>query len=132
MRLLQHLLMSLFNTLHLLITKFDHSICTHMMVFYHNTSLAYECHHIPINFLWCNWARCVFVDFDQTIITTLMVDLQQDPKSGQPHLALALTPLEKLSKGNKKPTHPLLAKPPVNVVVTPRWNLQMQGYKWQM
>ncbi len=47
-----------------------------------------------------------------------MVDLQQDPKSGQPHLALALTPLEKLLKGNKKPTHPVPAEPPADVVVT--------------
>jgi hypothetical protein len=47
-----------------------------------------------------------------------VVDLQQDPKSGQPHFALALTPLEKLLKNNKKPTHPVPTKPPFNVAIT--------------
>ncbi|KAH9568723.1 hypothetical protein CY35_03G091900 [Sphagnum magellanicum] len=54
----------------------------------------------------------------ETVVTAPVVDLQQDPKSGQPHLALALTPLEKLLKGNKKPTHAVPAEPPADVVVT--------------
>jgi hypothetical protein len=45
------------------------------------------------------------------------MDLQQDPKSGQPHFALGLTPLEKLMKSNKKPTHLVPTKPPFNVAI---------------
>ena len=36
-------------------------------------------------------------------VTAPVVDLQQDPASGQPHLALALTPLSKLQASNPNP-----------------------------
>ena len=53
-------------------------------------------------------------------ITAPVVDLQQDPGSGQPHLALALTPLSKLQASNPNPNKkkgPAVTEPPKDVAL---------------
>lgn len=56
------------------------------------------------------------------VVSAPMIDLQQDPVSGQPRLALALTPLQKLHANNpdatKKNKRPTPIEPPTDVAFT--------------
>jgi hypothetical protein len=67
-------------------------------------------------------------------VTAPVVDLQQDPASGQPHLALALTPLSKLQASNPNPNKnkksPVATEPSKDVALTatfkaPRGSLEV-------
>ncbi|KAG0582036.1 hypothetical protein KC19_3G028400 [Ceratodon purpureus] len=72
--------------------------------------------------------------FGDATVTAPVVNLQQDPESGQPHLALALTPLSKLQASNPNPNknkkRPVATQPPKDVSLTatlkaPRGSLEV-------
>ena len=69
-----------------------------------------------------NWMTPTYLDAGEAVITEPVVDLQQDAATGQPRLALALTPLHKLQannpNSNKQDKKPAPVEPATDVALT--------------